>query len=364
MGCAFGHATRKTELKTVIKQTCAIAAVAAVAVAGAQPAAAQARDQIRIVGSSTVYPFASTVVERFGQKTEYPTPVIESTGSGGGLKLFCAGVGAQHPDITNASRRIKPSEFKRCQENGVKKITEVKIGADGIVLANAVEAEPMSLTTKQLYLALAKEIPQDGELVENPNETWSDVDPDLPDNKIEVLGPPPTSGTRDAFNELGMLDGCKQFDMIADMPEEKMHEVCFTYREDGGYVDAGENDTFIVKKLAQTPTAIGIFGFSFLDQNRDKIQAATINGSKPTVENISSDKYPLSRSLQFYVKNAHVGVIPGIKEYLEEFMAESTFGPNGYLVQKGLIPMPESQRETWRNRAMELETISMDDVTG
>lgn len=349
----------------MIKQTCAIAAVAAVAVAGAQPSAAQTRDQIRIVGSSTVYPFASTVVERFGRESEYKTPVIESTGSGGGLKLFCAGVGAQHPDITNASRRIKASEVERCQENGVKKVTEVKIGADGIVLANAVEAEKMQLTTKQIWLALAEKVPHNGEMVENPNDTWSDIDPDLPDSQIEVLGPPPTSGTRDAFNELAMLDGCKQFDMIAEMSsEKKMHSVCFSYREDGAWVEAGENDTFIVKKLAQTPTALGIFGFSFLDQNRDKIQAATVNGYKPTVDNISSDKYPLSRSLWFYVKNAHVGVIPGVKDYVAEFMSDGTIGPNGYLVEKGLIPLPESKRNKWQDKANNLEPLNPEDWMG
>jgi phosphate transport system substrate-binding protein len=345
----------------VIKQTFAIAAVAAVAAATVQPAAAQTRDQIRIVGSSTVFPFASAVVETFGRESEYKTPVIESTGSGGGLKLFCAGIGAAHPDITNASRRIKPSEVKRCMDNGVKNVTEVKIGSDGITLANAVEAPKMELTTAQIWQALAKEVPVDGELVENPNETWSDIDSSLPDTKIEVLGPPPTSGTRDAFNELAMESGCEAFETVTSLPEGEMEEVCLSFREDGAWVEAGENDTFIVKKLAQTPTALGIFGFSFLDQNRDKIQAASVNGFEPTVDNISEDKYPLSRSLWFYVKNAHVGVIPGVKEYVEEFTAESTWGANGYLVEKGLIPLPEAKRENWGGKARNLEPLNPED---
>jgi phosphate transport system substrate-binding protein len=347
-----------------MKQTFAIAAVAALAAATVQPAEAQTRDQIRIVGSSTVFPFASAVVEQFGRETEYKTPVIESTGSGGGLKLFCAGVGASHPDITNASRRIKASEVKRCMDNGVNKVTEVKIGADGIVLANAVEAEKMSLTTAQIWQALAKEVPVDGELVENPYDTWSDIDSSLPNSEIEVLGPPPTSGTRDAFNELAMEAGCSEFETVANLSEERMEEVCLTYREDGRWVEAGENDTFIVRKLAQTPNALGIFGFSFLDQNRDKIQASTVNGFQPTTDNISADKYPLSRSLWFYVKNAHVGVIPGIKEYVAEFTSESTWGPNGYLVEKGLIPLPEKLRNKWQERARELEPLNPDNWLG
>ena len=349
----------------MMKKTFAIAAaVAAVTALPSGDAAAQARDQIRIVGSSTVYPFATSVVEQFGKETQYPTPVIESTGSGGGLELFCAGVGAQHPDITNASRRIKPSEVERCQENGVQKITEVKIGADGIVFANSVDGPDVELTTTQIWQALAAEVPQDGEMVENPYETWSDIDSSLPDAKIEVYGPPPTSGTRDAFNEMAMLDGCSEFDMISSMEESKMEEVCMTYRSDGAWIEAGENDTLIVQKLTNNENAFGIFGFSFLDSNRDKIQAAEVNGYAPTVSNISEDRYPLSRSLWFYVKNAHVGVIPGIEEYVTEFTKESTWGPNGYLVEKGLIPLPESARDDAREAARNFEPLNPSDITG
>jgi phosphate transport system substrate-binding protein len=347
----------------MMKQTVAIAAaVAAVTALSAGDASAQARDQIRIVGSSTVYPFASSVVEQFGNETDYKTPVIESTGSGGGLELFCAGVGAEHPDITNASRRIKPSEVKRCMDNGVDKVTEVKIGADGIVFANSVDSPKVELTTTHIYQALAAEVPVDGELVENPYETWSDIDSALPDQEIEVYGPPPTSGTRDAFNEMAMLGGCESFDMLAEMEESKMEEVCMTYRSDGAFIEAGENDTLIVQKLTANENAFGIFGYSFLDNNRNKIQAASVNGYAPTVSNISEDKYPLSRSLWFYVKNAHVGVIPGIEEYVTEFTRESTWGPNGYLVEKGLIPLPESAREKARENARNFEPMDPDAV--
>jgi phosphate transport system substrate-binding protein len=347
----------------MMKQTVAIAAaVAAVTALSAGDASAQARDQIRIVGSSTVYPFASSVVEQFGNQTDYKTPVIESTGSGGGLELFCAGVGAEHPDITNASRRIKPSEVKRCMDNGVDKVTEVKIGSDGIVFANSVDSPEVKLTTAQIYQALAAKVPHDGELVENPYESWNEIDSALPDQKIEVYGPPPTSGTRDAFNEMAMLGGCEAFDMIAEMEESKMEEVCMTYRSDGAFIEAGENDTLIVQKLTANQNAFGIFGYSFLDNNRNKIQAAEVNGYAPTVANISEDKYPLSRSLWFYVKNAHVGVIPGIEEYVTEFTRESTWGPDGYLVDKGLIPLPEAQRETQREEARNFVPMDPDAV--
>ena len=345
----------------MLKQSCAIAALAAVVVAGAQPAAAQTREKIRIVGSSTVYPFAASVVKHFGRESKYKTPVIESTGSGGGLKLFCAGIGAAHPDVTNSSRRIKAAEVKRCLDNGVKKITEVKIGADGIVLANSVEAKKMSLTTTQVWKALAKKVPRNGQLVENPHDTWSDIDSELPDHKIEVYGPPPTSGTRDSFNELLMMDGCGRLDYFKGMAEAKMEKHCLNFREDGAWTGAGENDSLIVRKLASTPKALGAFGYSFLAENRGKIQASSLNGYAPTPETISTGKYPVSRSMWFYVKNAHVGVIPGIKGYLAEFVAESTFGPNGYLADEGLIPLPESERETWRNRATNLEPLNPDD---
>ncbi len=323
-----------------------------------------ARDTINIVGSSTVYPFATVVAERFGRNTDFPTPKLESTGSGGGLKLFCEGVGTQHPDITNASRRMKMSEFKNCQSNGVENITEVRIGADGIVMANSKEAEKLDLTLEQVFLALAKDVPNpDGgdELVANPYMNWSDIDSSLPDFEISVMGPPPTSGTRDAFVELAMESGCKQFDMIAKMEDEnedKFKSVCHSMREDGPFIEAGENDNLIVQRLAQDPETVGIFGYSFLMENVGQIQAATVNGVEPTPENISSDKYPVARSLWFYVKNAHVGVVPGIKEYIAEFTSEGAWGDNGYLVDVGLIPLPRDQRMATAKRVKDLEPMT------
>jgi phosphate transport system substrate-binding protein len=323
-----------------------------------------ARDTINIVGSSTVFPFATTVAEKFGNTTEFNTPKIESTGSGGGLKLFCAGVGVEHPDITNASRRIKVSEYEKCQENGVEDIVEVKIGYDGIALANAKEAEELDLSLRDIFLALAKDVPNpDGseELVANPYKTWKDVNPDLPAIDIEVLGPPPTSGTRDAFAELAMEGGCKSFDWIKEMKSEdksKYKAVCHGVREDGAYVEAGENDNLIVQKLDANPEALGIFGFSFLDQNRDKIQGSMIDGVKPTFDSIKSGEYPVSRSLYFYVKKAHVGTIPGIEEYVAEFTSDNAWGPEGYLADKGLIPLPEDMREKVASRAQNMEPMS------
>ncbi len=330
--------------------------------------AGSARDYISIVGSSTVYPFATVVAEQFGKTTSFKTPKIESTGSGGGLKLFSAGVGVQHPDITNASRRIKKSEFEKCMQNGVGGIVEVKIGYDGIVVANSRKAKVMKLSRKDLFLALAREVPdpEGGEkLVPNPYRTWKDVDASLPDIKIEVLGPPPTSGTRDAFVELVMEGGAKHFDWIKAMKkkDKKAYKaVCHTIREDGAYIEAGENDNLIVQKLAANPDALGVFGFSFLDQNTDKIQGSMVDGVAPTFDNIADGKYPVSRPLFFYVKKAHVNNIPGMREYISEFTSEKAWGPDGYLADKGLIPMPDQERTRYREKAMELKTLTANDL--
>ncbi len=326
-------------------------------------ASAAGRDYISIVGSSTVYPFATVVAERFGKTTKFKTPKIESTGSGGGLKLFCAGVGVKHPDITNASRRIKKSEVEKCSKNGVKDITEIKIGYDGIVIANSKKAQRMKISRRDLFLALAKDVPfRVGEvLIPNPNKTWKDVNPALPDIKIEVLGPPPTSGTRDAFAELALEGGCKKFGWIKAMKKKdkkKYKAVCHAVREDGAYIEAGENDVLIVRKLVANPNAFGVFGFSFLDQNADKIQGSIVDGVEPTFENIADGKYPVSRSLYFYVKKAHMGM-PGMKEYIKEFTSEKAWGTDGYLVDKGLIPMPEEEREKFRKDSKDLKKLSM-----
>lgn len=309
-----------------------------------------ARDYISIVGSSTVYPFATVVAEQFGKTTSFKTPKIESTGSGGGFKLFCGGVGVNYPDVTNASRAIKSSEIKKCEANGVKDIVEVKIGYDGIVLANAKQDAPLQLDRKDIFLALAKEVPDPnnpGTLIANPYKTWKDVNPSLPDSKIEVLGPPPTSGTRDAFVELAMEGGAKKFAFIKAMKksDKKAYKaLAHTIREDGAYVEAGENDNLIVQKLQANPKALGIFGFSFLDQNADVIQGSVIEGKSPTFDAIAEGAYPVSRPLYFYVKKAHVGVIPGMEGYLAEFTADKAWGDEGYLADKGMIPMPQEER--------------------
>ena len=346
------------------KTPLAIAAAAALALTAsvALTDAAEARDQIRIVGSSTVFPFAAVVAEEFGKTTDNKTPVVESTGSGGGLKLFCAGVGVDYPDITNASRRIKLSEVDRCAENGVTDITEVKFGFDGIVLANSKAIEPFSITLQQLFLALAKDVPSDGGMVANPNQTWADVDASLPAVEIEVLGPPPTSGTRDAFVELAMEGGCKTFPDIRALKkrDKKAYKaLCHSIREDGAFVEAGENDNLIVQKLKANPSALGIFGYSFLDQNRDKVQGSTINGVEPDFDTIADGSYPVSRSMYFYVKKAHVGVIPGIEEYIATFTDEDAWGPYGYLADKGLIPLPDADREAMRAQATAFAQLSM-----
>ena len=324
---------------------------------------AAGRDYISIVGSSTVYPFATVVAEQFGKTTSFKTPKIESTGSGGGLKLFCAGVGVEHPDITNASRAIKKSEYDKCQANGVTGIIEVKIGYDGIVLANSKKAAPLKLTRKDIFLALAKDVPdpKGGEkLVPNPYSTWKEVNPALPQKKIEVLGPPPTSGTRDAFVELAMEGGAKKFEWIKAMKKtdkNKYKATCHSVREDGAYIEAGENDNLIVQKLDANPDAIGIFGFSFLDQNTDKIQGSFVDGVQPTFDAIADGQYPVSRPLYFYVKKAHADVIPGMTEYLDEFTSEKAWGEEGYLSEKGMIPMPDAERKEYRSNVKKLKTL-------
>lgn len=337
-----------------MKQALAGAVLASIAVAGT----AHARDQIRVVGSSTVYPFTTRVAEEFGRTTKFPTPIIESTGTGGGFKLFCSGVGVDTPDISNASRAIKKSEVESCTKAGVTGVTEIKIGYDGIVLANSKKSEQMDITLEQLYRALAKDLPDGkGGFAPNPYKTWSEVAPSLPNSRIEVLGPPPTSGTRDAFVELALEGGCKKIDAIAALEKtdpDKFKAVCHGIREDGAYVEAGENDVLIVRKLEANPAAFGVFGYSFLEQNQDKIQGSKINGVADTYENISSGDYPISRSLFIYVKKPHVGVIPGLQEFVVEFASDKASGPEGYLADKGLIALPDEEREKVQKVAKEL----------
>jgi phosphate transport system substrate-binding protein len=338
--------------------------VALAALAGAaMTASANARDQIHIVGSSTVFPFAIAVAEEFGYVTGFKTPVVESTGSGGGLKLFCAGIGVGHPDITNASRRIKESEIDACARNGITEITEVKIGFDGIVIANSKRTPRYELTLKQVFTALAKEVPIDGKMVLNPYVKWSEIDPSLPDTKIEVFGPPPTSGTRDALVELAMEGGCKKYETLAALEKQDKNAfkaTCHTIREDGAFVEAGENDNLIVQKLEANPNALGVFGFGFLDQNLDRLQGSRIDGVDPEFDSIAEGSYPVSRSMYFYVKGAHVGVIPGIEDYIDVFTQEATWGDEGLLTDLGLIPLPASERVLVRDQAMALESLRLE----
>lgn len=335
------------------------------------------RDGLRMVGSSTVFPFATAVAENFGAKSTFPTPVVEATGTGGGMNLFCAGVGLGYPDLTGASRPIKATEYQLCQDNGVVAITEIPVGYDGIVLGNSISSDAMDIERVQLFLALASETPMpvtaQGEplfddqgalsegrsfseiasfschrFIPNPFQRWSDISSDLPAQRIEVFGPPPTSGTRDAFVELDMIMGAREVECLSALSESDEHmfeRLASRIREDGAWVDAGENDNTIVQTLANSPSAFGIFGYSFLEQNGDRIQAARIDGIEPTYENISNGVYPGSRSLFVYVKNQHVGVAPGLLPFVEELTSEDAWGPFGYLAERGLIALPEARRQ-------------------
>jgi phosphate transport system substrate-binding protein len=343
---------KKTVLTALLATTAAIAAVPA-----------QARDQINIVGSSTVYPFATVVAERFGRASGNPTPTIESTGSGGGLKLFCDGIGENTPDITNSSSYIKQSQYDACAEKGID-IIEVKIGYDGIAFANSKKGEKFDVTQKDLFLALAAHVPgsKDGELIENPYMTWKDVNSALPATKIRVLGPPPTSGTRAAFVELVMEKGCKKWDWIADLKssdKSKYKEVCHSMREDGAFVEAGENDNLIVQKLDKDSTAFGIFGYSFLDQNSDKLQGAAFSGVDISFENIADGSYPVSRPLHFFVKKQHIGVIPGVMDYVNTFLSDAAQDEDGYLAEKGLIPLSGAELNAMRASVNAQEAMKM-----
>jgi phosphate transport system substrate-binding protein len=351
------------EIYHMLKKSIFVAAMVALGISGEVISVAQARDQIRIVGSSTVFPFSTTVAEQFGKTSPFKTPIVESTGSGGGLKLFCAGIGDKHPDMTNASRRIKKSEISKCAKNGVRDIIEVKIGYDGIVFANSQKAELLKVSLKDIYFALAKNIPTtDGKIIPNPHKIWSDVNPALPARKIEVLGPPPTSGTRDAFVELAMEGGCKSVEWVKKLKKKNKSaykSLCHAIREDRVFIEAGENDNLIVQKLGANPNAFGIFGYSFLDQNADRLQGSPISDQAPTFENIADGKYPISRPLYFYVKKAHIGKVPGIREFMTEFTSERAWGNEGYLSEKGMIPMSDKERNKFMTNVRELQNLAM-----
>jgi phosphate transport system substrate-binding protein len=324
----------------------------------ATPALA-ARRNIHIVGSSTVYPFATAVAERFTRANPgIAAPVIESTGTGAGMKLFCAGVGERFPDITNASRRMKASEAKTCTANGVRQITEIQVGLDGIVLAGSKQSPALNITTRDLYLALA------ANPYGKPNraKTWRDVNGKLPAIPIRVYGPPPTSGTRDALGELFLTPPCEKNASMAAMKksdEARFKSICTGIRQDGAYIEAGENDNLIVRKLEATSGSYGLFGYSFLEENAGSLQGAVVNGVAPTYNSIANFSYPGARPLYIYVKNAHAGAIPGIKQYVAEFTKESTWGRNGYLVKRGMIASPDQIRSAMAAAARNLAPVAL-----
>lgn len=334
--------------------------LAAVAALAATAATAQSRGEIRIVGSSTVFPYTQAVAEQFANLTGMPSPIVESTGTGGGMQLFCGGVGEAHPDITGASRAMKASEFALCAENGVTDITVANIGSDGLSIAISNSNEFVwDLSLTEMYLALAAEVPVDGGWGPNPYTMWSEIDPRLPEVEIIVLGPPPTSGTRDAFVELAMWAGCEELDYVVNggFDGDWVEENCSRMRTDGPFIEAGENDNLIVQRLNSDPNAMGIFGYSFLFENLDTLKPVLVNGTEPNPETIGSGDYPISRPLFFYVKNAHRGVIPGLEEFIEEYMSEDAMAPGGYLTERGMVALVDELRA--KVQADVLDGVSM-----
>lgn len=312
-----------------------------------------ARDQIRVVGSSTVFPFVAAAAEQFGRQDRFRTPIVESTGTGGGIKMFCDGVGDDMPDMANASRPIKPSEVEQCNAHGVHDIVELKLGYDGIVLANARKSPNFDLTREELFLALARDVPDGGKLVRNPYTRWKQINASLPDVPITIYGPPPTSGTRDAFVELVMLESCKTFASyrLAYSDDESYKNHCSLMREDGVFVEAGEDDNIIVQKLHNNPDALGVFGYSFLEQNIAMVKANPIDGTMPSFDAIVSGKYHVARSLFTYVKGEHIGKIPGLGEFAQLLVSDASVGMEGYLIMKGLLPLPKPEHETQKKAA-------------
>jgi phosphate transport system substrate-binding protein len=325
-----------------------------------------ARDQLKVVGSSTVFPYSQAVAEEFAKKSGQKPPVVESTGTGGGMKIFCQGVGEANPDITGASRAMKKSEFELCTKNGVVDITEVQFGYDGLSLAQSKKGTPIDLTEAQIFLALAAEVPDGDKLVANPYKKWSDVDKALPDVAITAYGPPPTSGTRDAFVELAMHDGCKSLPYFKKMKgeldkdgfEKLIKEKCTPMRQDGPFIEAGENDNLIVQRIEADPNAVGIFGYSFLYENQDKLQAVKVNGKEPTFENIADGSYDIARPLFFYIKNAHRKVIPGLNEFVAEYASDAAMGPDGYLHERGLVVLTPELLKEMQDRVNKAEKMA------
>ncbi|WP_346322440.1 substrate-binding domain-containing protein [Emcibacter sp. SYSU 3D8] len=313
-------------------------------VSAAASGAAHARDRIQVVGSSTVFPYSQAAAEEFANKSGKPAPVVESTGTGGGMKIFCQGVGPDHPDVTGASRAMKKSEFELCAKNGVTDVSEALIGYDGLSIAVSRKGKDMDLTKKQIFLALAAQVPgKDGKLIANPYKNWKEIDTSLPDLKIQVFGPPPTSGTRDAFVELAMREGCKEIDFYKKMEKKDIKANCDRMRQDGLFVEAGENDNLIVQRLNTDPTALGIFGYSFLYENQDNLKAVKVAGVAPVADTIADGSYGISRPIFFYVKNAHRRAIPGLQDFLKEYVSAEAMGKNGYLIERGLVPLSDAK---------------------
>lgn len=321
-----------------------------------------ARDQLRIVGSSTVYPFTTAVAEQFG-KVAGKTPVVESTGTGGGMKIFCEGVGEKTADATNASRRMKSSELAQCEKNGVKGIIELKVGYDGLTIAQSKAGAPVKLSLEQAFLALAEMVPgKDGKLIANPYKLWSDIDKSLPAVKIEVLGPPPTSGTRDSFHELVMEVGAKNIPAMKTLDKKAFEKAWKSIRKDGAYVEAGENDNVIVQKLIANKDAFGIFGYSFLEENSAKLRGVALNGVEPDFDTIANGKYKASRPLFIYFKKQHIGVIPGLDKFIAEYVSQKALASEGYLSRKGLVPLPANELAATRANVTAQKVLTAADL--
>ena len=304
--------------------------------------------QVWAAGSSTVFPFATRVAENVARTTGQPAGKVESLGTGGGIKLFCSGVGNAFPDIANASRPMKKSEYELCAGNGVKEIIELKIGYDGLVVAHDIKAPEFKLTLEELYKALAAEVPAGAAFAKNTVATWADVNPALPKDRIQVFGPPPTSGTRDSFVELGMEGGAKKLPAMAalkESDEDGFKAKAHALRTDGAWIDAGENDNALVQTLTKTPGSVGAFGYSFLDNNRDKVKPILLNGVAPTPATIADGSYPLARSLFIYVKKDRLAVVPGLKPFVEAFISDAAAGTGGYLQERGMVPLPKAEHD-------------------
>jgi phosphate transport system substrate-binding protein len=348
-----------------VNRICLVASTLAVA-ALCTGGPALARDQIKVVGSSTVFPYSQAAAEEFGKKSGQKPPVVESTGTGGGMKIFCQGIGEGNPDVTGASRAMKKSEWELCTKNGVTDVTEIQLGYDGLSIAQSKKGKPMDLTEAQIFLALAAEVPDGDKLVSNPYKKWSDIDPSLPDVAITAYGPPPTSGTRDAFVELTMHDGCKALDYFkkkkgemgkADF-EKLVGEKCTPMRQDGPFIEAGENDNLIVQRIEADPNAVGIFGYSFLYENQDKLQGVKIEGISPSFDTIADGRYPIARPMFIYIKNAHRQVIPGLTDFVVEYTSDDSMGPDGYLHERGLVVLSPELLKEMQDRAKSAEKMA------